>query len=1730
MKKVLIGVGGSGQHVVHAYLRLLALSNIDASEVPSVYLIDADAKKQTAAAKDSSLAPDICYLHGLLIAPLAIEDRPDFELIRPYLERTPNENPGLAAQALSVNPDLLLANALLLDDAVAKSSDYEVQVGEGMMANARIGASVFGIKLDQAKDSLLVTNFGKLLEKSTNAHVAIVGSTFGGTGSGVVPALVRYLDRNGVGSLRAFMTLPWFAIDSSNAGEKSAASEQNGINPMTRNASLGLRTYIDELDNNLNRSNYVISQFLGPTANRKDDGNFNQAENPHVFNLMLSVSVQHFLHGDDVEGQLPPNKRKLFGLIVTDQEEHGVFDAITSPHLRLHVAKDDNRCLQDIILDAEAVALVLEKSAEYILSGATTGKHAVVGADPYPEPKGFGDLMCKMAQLQNTPLIKRGGLWGVGAKEAAPREIYLKLSESLIEVSKRIRHSLLWLDLHKKTDDQPSGVKISAEIKHLFNGQLISRGGHRELEMHIANEQMLQTRWSSYGLEVYNRSIKGSPQLLKASVISKACALFINCFYDTDFNWLDELTRQHHNQKGQSIYDLAAEIITSQIFKEVIKAREQSRQKAFKKDAQDSAKIQRPQTLMLKGLDQAQQLPETSRLCQIATTQLDPKNALKEEHPLSLRHIDPYLGVSSISQLLPKKGSNNAEHVFPETALKGIPNILAPMLLQRWRLACFTETTGNQKQEALDVNSHSDSPRSTTYGIYLHARRILEAAFWVLFTQNKSVKLTQKDISNTGSPFDLLVKRELKPHHLDLPNHFIQFAEGDKKGHNVFINDPETGWYLAANYSARAFMAQIMPELPSVKYGDSKLDAMWRGKVQAETKEPFKGTYEANMIHAFALYLTKIVEELKPNAGKIPLWYPALKELAAELTTKVKGLSDTTSPVQIMGTIELMQDGSPQSYRVVTPKAINALKGLFIEQPVYFYSRNDQASEEFRWQRVWPLKGEAWQYIDPYDNVQEELKAAKVHMVRNSDAGSESRSVWRWDDITLKIKGLGTTTISNPFAHLRFGVPGVFDETDEFSWSAGLWPNFQTTGWSHYIAGGDFNASAFLSDFDLSANALRGENFELVFYGDKKDENGREVFGEIGTVKSTVPIKLMGIPRSVELRLGGQILGSVPIILKKIDSGNAPCAVALDLGTSNTCMAVKRKEGKPISLAMLEGEVLSDDGKLLPDLTWSAGYLKAGRSGRYHHQILPSLFFQSFNQKTQGGNTDNQSIPSELLFVAGRNEQVKPKAYIKSELQKYKDFGVTTELTHLDHNHVPIVSPLWTPFPPNVDDNERQNLIRAASSHDQNYVDNFKWPLKDGEAFQRAFRAAYLENTLAACFATLKHMNTSHIESFTATYPGAFQASFLESYERDLKSVLGYLAPRCGIKIDPQKVNFRTETIAALSSCDRGVEDLSLTIDMGGGTTDIGLIVPTDAHDYHQFKSYMASLRYAGNDLLKSIIQVQDKTESESSRLLKMKVNIRQSKAGEMKLQAESAYVTRAFFDGLFEYVFTLVSAFSKEKDFPDVGDIKVYFFGNGFKLISVFLGQELESLFSEVKQEAVKCGLFTQSIADRLLPQAMNDGKLKMIKGVYSEAKDSPVAEQHKKIEDAGHGRVPLWLPCIFQPSKVEGEKGLAYERVTCGNLAERDLFDSANEAKKLRLDKSEDALKKSFPLTYKYWQKADREAIFNNVPFRFFPYLGKFYLEGGDDKQFSYVENVLYRLAQESENPYSQAKHYDT
>ena len=348
-KPVLIGVGGSGQHVVHAYLQLLALSDAPISKIPHVYIIDADAKESTDHPKDSPLTASIRHLHKSLVSPLKDDLEPECRLIRPYFQEH-NEIPSKSAISLGVvDTSQPLAHALLMNEEDVDLNDKEVKIGAGMMANARIGSSVFGAKWEDCQlnnnsldEDKLKNNFGQLFHNVAGARVVIVGSTFGGTGSGVIPALVRILKDKETQAVRAFMTLPWFDIAPSSIGDKSAARKQGDISPMTRNASLGLRTYITELEGNAH-SDYVIAQFLGDKPARRDNGNFNQHENTHVFNLMLATAVQQFF-----ERPLARTKGKLLAFVAKGREQQGVVNAASSAHLRLYTG-DNCRTLQELI-------------------------------------------------------------------------------------------------------------------------------------------------------------------------------------------------------------------------------------------------------------------------------------------------------------------------------------------------------------------------------------------------------------------------------------------------------------------------------------------------------------------------------------------------------------------------------------------------------------------------------------------------------------------------------------------------------------------------------------------------------------------------------------------------------------------------------------------------------------------------------------------------------------------------------------------------------------------------------------------------------------------------------------------------------------------------------------------------------------------------------------------------------------------------------------------------------------------------------------------------------------------------------------------------------------------------------------------------------------------------------------------------------------------------------------
>lgn len=1729
-KKVLIGVGGSGQHVVHAYLRLLALTNVEATTVPDVYIVDAD---------DSELSKSISNLHTLLTGIKTRQNDNNLSnVIRPYFQQNENDTPENASKSLNINQTGILESAFLMDD------DLGIEVKEGMFANARIGASVFRVKNINTDDNTKNVNFKTLFASIAGARVAIVGSSFGGTGSGVVPALVREFENikksNKTKSpyvVRAFMTLPWFEIED-NAGisdnnQKSAARTEAGLDPMQRNASLGLRTYLKELESGLEMTNYVVSQFVTDktTPSRLDKGNFKQPENKHIYNIILANAVQHFLQ--ETEGPLNDgDKAHLLSLLIKEEEKKtGIFDAISSHHFRLRIATDDNRCLQEIFMDANMVALALEKAAEGITQGFKSDSQKLVinGADDtYSVPTQLVELIKKIdANMleDDTSLFSKMGL---ATKKRIKKEAFVALAKSISQISTRLRESILWLYAHKEAIKfTPSNV----ELLFLENNNPIS-------------EETLTARWDVYKLIQLTRRSAGvvissdknpNPKTKKTA---QAFFLFENIFfsgkekscqgYEPKFD-LGEDNQQRYNHKTG--YDLAAELIAEQLFKEVRAARQlETLTTTDKQDEGNKEQLNSGDLLkMLKGFDkQTSFTPVNLRLCKLTQ--------LKEDIKADFRMLDPYLGVTSIDSLL--KGQ-----VFPETALKGIPNIIAPRLLQEWRLEQADLVKIQEKPEkytALKSHSLTAKPESTEYGIFLHARNIIEAAFWLIFTKDKAVNLQTLDVKRND--FYQLLSSEFSAFEEALPQLFIV----DKlTSQPILIANKHLGWYLAANKNARQIMTKLMPKLPTVKYGNDFINELWRTN---QTK-PKVTLYDYKVISAFKSYLEDIKNKLNDRSSSLLL--KALHSLTQDLSHILHGLGYTTDNIlELKSVQEFSFEGKNIELKELS--LLGKLQDIFIKQPIYSQAKNME-------QRLWPLYGHAWQYIDINKTLQDEDESAfALKNIRQND--EDNRGTWLWQKLKIYFKDIGEQVYDKPFGDLA--IPELSLEKDNFMWSVALWPNFQAKKWHYYLATADSYRLANDQIKNLSdGNTLKGDCLEFVFWGDyytsagepaKLDEEGKRLlakqgesqpdFGKLGTVKHNTPIKLLtGIPKAIEVWFGQQLLGSLPVKLgdgKLLVDSPHECRLALDFGTSNTSIAVEIKQAgqdaKIDDLPLLGGESSQTAlFKLEEHLTWSAGHKK---QGKYSHQYLPTFFFQSFN-KNVNGKSQVRSIPSELLFVSGVNhpeirkgiktyitqEKIAAHYYQSSPLTK---FGAVTHLAG-----EPIVSPLWTPFPPSVDDELKKALMGVVNKE---YVQGFKWPQSN---LEYAYRAAYLENILIAAFATLRIAGYSHITlnnqqeenaSFIVTYPGAFSAEQKVSFINDLDTIVDKLKNECGIVLartvqnPPYKnihgeelktplsyIKLRSETFAALSGCNREKTDISLTIDMGGGTTDIGLIIPVIDNDNLPPDSYMSSLRYAGNHLLESLVEY-DRKKNQSNKddlLLALKIAIRDAN---VKLDKDKAshykVVTEAFFRGLFEYVFNLVAAFA---DKLYQRNINIYFLGNGFKLAELFTGKDIQDIFNYLCLKEAKASKLWQSIDpnfnfDKFQGVKNRDLKQLLIHGALKGITDA--GADYKQLEKRGHGELPIWLPCI-----KHRQTNLLWAKPTLGEASQAKLGELSNNYADRRT---------AFCLTSRYWDDEywytetdiSKDFVFGDVNSQEVASdFGKFYLEA------NFVKEVLCKLTKE-------------
>ncbi len=1768
MAKVLIGIGGSGQHVVHAHLRMLALTACSPRDVPHVYIIDADAK-----VGESGLCQNIYELHKRLTQPADPQNRAHFALIQPYFQPYANKAPGKASQNLELDncpPEIL--DIFLTDDsgtgAHSTSNDRTVELLEGMMANAKIGATAFAFKLHRVgKDKdLRQLNFGApgedgapkfdLLSDVRNSRVAIVGSSFGGTGSGVIPALVRYLESENPApsAVRAFMTLPWFELDE--GGASAAASQSDGIDPKKRNAALGLRSYISDLSGNKSSSkaNYVVSQFLGKAETRADNGNFNQNENPHVFNLILATSIQSFLHETTDTGALPAGTevgRKLFSLCTSsEQEAEGVFSAESSAHLRFRVKGDDNRQLWDVVLEAEILALALEKGAEFIRPGENQFK--VAGSVKQTEPDVLTDLCKSIATtFERKPLEKKGSLFS--KKEVAPDEVYDKLASSLTAVSETIRRSLIWIDNHVKTDDRPSGIQFPSAFNHLFN---VQKTANKPDTILPATEAYLAKQWDVLGLNIKRKEGGGKSIELNAKTerISQAFALFMNCMFN-DKNYVSELNHLAENDPSAPIYLLAAQMLADSVFSEVIEARSTSRITDHINDAQDNSNITGELRAFIKGIKVAAE-PEGSRLCKlnqailnakvgdVAGTSQDPIN---EDHPLSLRQIDPYLGISKEQKhdisALAKVASGAV--IFQETALKGIPNVIAPLLLQKWRLSLGGDETHHENGPLLEQNK---GVRLSKFGLFQHASKVVEAGFWLTFTNDSRVALKKLslDAALEESHFCKLVNQELKtelqvPLENVLPTHALVLtdSQGKDKGKVVLVAHPVYGWYLPANSVARKFFGQLMPELPSVRFGQSELDAAWSPKGIRESFEP--GTFTANLTSAF---LTYCKERLLKGAQKEP-WALALRETLRCL--EHLKCPDSTLPItKINEKIKLSKDGDLIDTVLFSPEALDHIKDLLIDKPIYFFTgpESDGANS---WSGLWPIRGSAWEFVAPL-NKNENLLALEVVRTLDSDPAIDQRSAWQVNKLRLNLIGLGLKEIVNPFGKsAESPIPGSSEATEAIPWGAAVWPKFEvfkdSSGnklddpWKCYYAGGTWDRSwddkehpkKFI-DLD-SGNSFTATSWKLNFYGDffEPTEDGKS-FGLIGTVEMQMPTQLSGVPRSVELVMNGRIMGSMPIELEKLDhvhSKDSKFDIAIDFGTSNTCLAIKESDSidaKPLPILADEPMI---DGTRLDYLTKLIGPKVNGKKQTLAEQLFrepstPNFIFQSFNKYREGASFG--SLPSELINLRS-NSYPGQADYLKSNSEEFKKkFTFGSDLFPQKQSQQAVVTPHFTPFPPSpggLDD--MSDLSKFMGNGIKN---RFKWaPEGSAEPTENyPYRSVYLEQVLMAACATLRLSGITSVSRFIGTYPLAFKPDYTAKYQKHLDVLVKRSFEKSGIKLtNSNEVILRSETISALQSINIGDDEIAVSIDMGGGTTDVGFIVPGMKRDEESsFFSYMSSVKFAGTHLMEALIKspalidlLGDINAPDEDKLNKLSIMIR---SGASLYKPSVAIVAQAFFEALFEYVFGILAAIAAEPSFPEKKPINIYLFGNGFKLINVFLDREPKEFLTSVINSLKNAGLFSPDVVKRIeVHKPGSDAKLSLIQGALKgqAGGDTTFISSTDKllanVERVGHGRVALWYPC------VRGSRGEVHQ-VTLGTAEEREKLNNPEESDQLSLaTDDEDLLKITFPITNKYWKKTNAfNPIFNNAPKQALGVgFGQYYLEGRPGVRSSFASVVLPALA---------------
>lgn len=1555
MSNVLIGVGGSGQHIIHAYLRVLALGNAEAAQVPHVYIIDADAQSQQIANRRSQLIPDIQTLHEYLRQRnLSSKTKEvNFDIVRPY------------SQNLATNSDLTVKNVLLAQqshtseeiNAFFYEQDLNIKVSEGMHANPKVGSTIFGEKLGRVLDSSgkVDTHNKQLLQKeflslfddevtgsnTKDCNIVIVGSVFGGTGSGIIPTLARTFNDIITSSsggrtinLATVATLPWFQLKAGDDGTTGSAFD---VGKLKRNTAFALRNFQYELQSNQN--NAVSSIFIQSGSHWQDiqrpsAGDFDQPEHTHVINLLAANAVQH-----SFARHFSPNELYMPMSSLSHELQKGQFHPHTSAALQ-YEDYSKNKSLSSLwmLLVKNSLAVLVLQAFIEVLDGYTEGDihHPVLG-DAATQFDTVKKLLEEIRERFNVSSESKKAWFGFKSIPFVPKVVATHLKEALEFEQKQYQTTLRWLSKHDYDNQNASGIIPEFRPYHNINSAANSHSLWSQLVG--TNEQTSFEKdelWQSCALKILEKTILSTDGGINTTLKSKITSIL------------------EQGATEQQKYAYLASTIASSVFQNLndyVKPAEVFNENfaAYRHQEDNAQSISQVQLQMQQQRDRIAHYGAMDWDLQLAgdVAALD---IMDINHPKTLRWLDALHPTSTTANLI------NIIQV-DERIAQGIPNVLASFLLQKWRLSLQNDITVAQLLESDQTPYYKivgNAFQSTEMGLYLYAQRIIEAAFWLLISGATDVRYVSIPLEGNNA-YHRWLKREL----------LTQNWSDSELGMIVTNNAARTPlflwngyyWCLAANQTAQEYFAQLLQrmQLPSLRY---RYDDLFSRKPHASNQNV------TSLDKFFAAQLTRLKARLK-NRQQLS------KNLNEDLLlTAITGiLTDLPAPATGATTVSLLSPPLNLGCRNIvtldeigTSEAVIHTSRYLIHNPqiVMLDKLPDNNGNVVNIQQFSPVKKEYWLQpgvIDALskDNSESVYTRVKFNSQSNNECSLQYTQLFvpslGWMNFPHSGDTQQTTIAITPY-DLAFGV--------------GIWPNFKADGWRYYFVSVDVEKRNVYEDLANKLQATLGsDQITVTIYS--ADLQQSKAFGF-----DAIPIKIDFVPAVIELACGDTVIASQPIIFSqqpKISDTYKEC-IGLDFGTSNTCMAIAYQDG--------QGQTRRENLNLAntadqPNMEWLIYSEADDIKGQELWLKNRSAYY--LQRQAQVSDRDSLTIPSEILLALSHRTHADGSNQSENQLKAMKSHADTSQLLI---NDVSVKAPIFTPLSsefygtPNTDDGQIEffNSLLYGSSMQRIYG-NIKWP-QDGSGtnyqLSNRLRSIYIEQIMIGVFARLRFSGVTDIGYAYVTRPDAFMFEntvFANSYARDVSTVLSHLSAQTGVTIQRPNVIEVSETEAALQMSMINDKESYVIIDMGGGTTDIDIQLSyKDYDDVDKSLKYSSSIKWAGNDLLSVLLQPE---QSPVRKFLAHKIKLQSGEvpsryydpllASLLKLQIRNnvriiddipnnpesvSKVAEMFFESIYEYVFVKIKLLLQQAGLKSIDLLKnqklnIVLHGNGFKLSNYF-------------------------------------------------------------------------------------------------------------------------------------------------------------------------------------------------